>query len=68
MKIGDRYCKHYDVGEKCYIAFDDTDTLHPLEICCNADLKTVVKAAKSYSKEHDIPLTCISVFEMVKED
>ena len=67
MNVGDRYIKHYDVGDKLYIAFDITDPYHNIEISCSTDLKSVVRDAKAYSKEFNVSLDCIQVFEMIKE-
>lgn len=67
MNVGDRNIKHYDVGDKCYIAFDITDPYHYIEISCSTDLKSVVRDAKAYSKEFDVSLDCIQLSVRVKE-
>lgn len=68
MKENQVFKSSVDLGDRLYTAFDVTDSMHALQICISTDLKRVIKAAREYSKEYNVSLEDIRVYEMVKED
>lgn len=58
----------YPAPEKMYEVYDETDPNHCLLIYSGTSKDEAIAKAKEYAKVHDIPLECMSAYELTKQE
>lgn len=54
--------------EKLYEVYDETDTNHCILIYTGTSKTEAITKAKTYAKEHEIPIKCLKAYELTKID